>query len=240
MKSMVLIIAGVGLTTTLLTASGEAQAQTCSGSVECGTSDDGRWVCSGNQTFTCNIAQPPDECAVNGWGTCTYIEDTCVGGGVTLGCSGATNQTACYAVAQSCFDCPVNSCDWDPGSGGGGQPTATPGGPSPTPWDCSMIAVGSCGMGNECSSVADCPNQPGWDCRYEPGQGSTPVCMHSCCSGGAGSSGCADYCNEATGNFCFSGFTCTPQSSIPPGGCPHANCCWKSTCTVPPTPTQMW
>lgn len=231
---IMLLFTGLGLFAGIF---GESvQAQSCSGTVECGDWEGGIYLCPDNSECLLGMGCPSG-------GLCEWVEPFCDESGITLTCSHLGSESSCNNQDDNCLICASSSCTWDPGGGGGTPtPTATPGGPSPTPWSCGDISVGSCGEGNECSSVGDCPSEPGWECKYVPGQGSVPVCFHNCCGGGSSMPGCGELCDEPNGRFCAPGFSCQPKSSLPPGTCPHNECCWRSSCPVPtatPVPVNL-
>lgn len=158
-------------------------------------------------------------CADCGPGACTGGEWAC------------TNPRTCYGGTVEC----TNTCAWaTPPPANSPTPGPSPtNGPSPTGQSCAQSNCGS-----TCSNNSTCYG--GTTCQWQGANGFICWDNGACCASGGFQSGCGDYCNEGTGNFCFgSGFSCKPKADIPNGGCSHNNCCWRDSCTVQPTPTPI-
>ena len=226
-----LVLGGLLMVAALVAGTHAAVAQTCSGTVQCGVGGDGRYVCSGNQTFECVPTEL--ECETNGWGTCQWIEENCVANSTTLPCNPYTTQAACMDVHNNCADCSTNTCSWDPGGGGGPTPT-TPPGVTPEP---TLPACAQSNCGTQCPPDGSGTCQGTTTCTYLGGQnGHRCWDDGTCCQAGGSQTQCFDICNENTVSpptrTCQdTSFTCEVDPI-----CPGGECCLKASC-IPSTYT---
>ena len=203
----------------------EAQAQSCTGSVECGAWEGGIYLCPDNSTCV-----PAESCPSGG--ACTWVDPFCNDSGSSLDCSFAS-ESSCTNYHNNCPICAQNSCTWNPGSGGGPTPT-TPPGVTPEP---TLPACVQSNCGTQCPPDGSGTCQGTTTCMYLGGQnGHRCWDDGTCCQAGGSQTQCFDICNENTVSpptrTCQdTSFTCEVDPI-----CPGGECCLKASC-IPSTYT---